>query len=76
MKRDKPRNASIIGFLSARNSPATLAIIVTLLCITPALFAQRDVRASLIVAGGSKTSAAVSPDCREWKAHTPFELSR
>ena len=44
----------MIGFLSARNSSARLAIIVALMCITPALFAQRDVRASLIAPADRK----------------------
>ncbi len=54
MKRDKPRKVTLISFLNARNLPVTLAIIVMLLSITPALFAQRDVHASLIASADRK----------------------
>lgn len=54
MKRDRPRNASMIGFLNKKKLPATLAICGLLLSIAPALFAQRDVHASLIASADRK----------------------
>lgn len=54
MKRAKPGNSSIICFLNAKNLPALLAIIVTLTSVTPALFGQRNVHASLIAAADRK----------------------
>ena len=54
MKRSKPKNARMIGFLNAKSSSARLAIIATLMCITPVLFAQRDAHASLIAPADRK----------------------
>ena len=58
MKRDEPRNARMIGFLNVKKLSATLAICVMLLSITPALFAQRDVHASLITSVDRKPAPA------------------
>lgn len=54
MKRVKPQNASMMCFLNAKNLPTIFAIITMHLCITPALFAQRDVHASLIATTNRK----------------------
>lgn len=59
MKRDKPGTGSMIGLLDAKNLPTFLAIIVMLLAITPALFAQRDVHASLIAAADRKPAPPI-----------------
>lgn len=48
------QNASIICFLNAKICRPYWALIVVLLCITPALFAQRDVHAPLIDAANRK----------------------
>ena len=54
MKRAKPENPSMICFLNTKNLPAILAIVVMLTSVTPALFAQRNVHASLIAAADRK----------------------
>lgn len=47
------------GFLNAKNLSPILAILVMLLFITPALFAQRDVHASLIAAADRKPAPPI-----------------
>ena len=54
MKRATPEVASMIGFQNTKNLPAMWAILVMLMSATPALFAQRDIHASLIAAADRK----------------------
>jgi peroxiredoxin len=44
----------MMGFLYAKNLPATLAVLLMSMSVTPALFAQRDVHASLIATADRK----------------------
>ena len=54
MKRNNPGNAGMISSLSAKSLPSALAVIVMLVSIAPALLAQQDVHASLIVSADRK----------------------
>lgn len=54
MKRAMSDIASLIGFLNAKNLPVKFVVFLMLLSATSALFAQRDVHASLIAAANRK----------------------
>ena len=75
MKARQAEERKLDRFSECEELPATFAIIATLMCITPALFAQRDVRVFTDRADGSKISAAVSSNCGNRRVHTTFRLS-
>ena len=58
MKKHKSRILNTLSVLDRANWPAVLAIVAIFVSITPALFAQRDVHASLIALADRKPAPA------------------
>lgn len=58
MKKDKSRILNTLRVLDPANWPAVLAIVAMFVSIAPALFAQRDVHASLIASADRKPALA------------------
>jgi peroxiredoxin len=54
MKLARCEAVSVMGFLYAKNLPTTLAVLLMSTSVIPALFAQRDVHASLIATADRK----------------------